>query len=130
MAMLFLRVFYMATSFNEASGDVMGLLSFCPSFFLSFFLYCLIVRGEVLDVGIYGSIKGEDYITALYGCKISLYTGRPSGQVTEDCPPPELVLGDSVVSGRHLQSVMSGCHLRSVMSGRHLWSVISGRPLF
>jgi len=30
-------------SFNEASRDVMGLLFFCPSFFLSFFLYCLIV---------------------------------------------------------------------------------------
>jgi hypothetical protein len=44
--------FYMATSFNEASGDVMGLLFFCPSFFLSSFLYCLIVRGEVLDISI------------------------------------------------------------------------------
>jgi len=43
--------FYMATSFNEASGDVMGLLFFCPSF-LSSFLYCLIVRGEVLDISI------------------------------------------------------------------------------
>ena len=38
-------------------------------------------------VGIYVSIKGEDCITALCGRKISLYTGRPSGQRTEDCPP-------------------------------------------
>jgi len=39
-------------------------------------------------VGIYGSIKGEDCVAVLCGHKISLYTGRPSGQRTEDCPPP------------------------------------------
>jgi len=33
--------FYMATSFNEASEDVMGLLFFCPSFFLPFFIASL-----------------------------------------------------------------------------------------
>jgi len=33
--------FYMATSFNEASGVVMGLLFFCPSFFLPFFIASL-----------------------------------------------------------------------------------------
>jgi len=37
--------FYMATSFNEASGDVMGLLFFCPSFFLSLLPHCS--RGSV-----------------------------------------------------------------------------------
>ena len=31
--------------------------------------------------------KREDCITVLCGHKISLYTGRPSGQRTEDCPP-------------------------------------------
>jgi hypothetical protein len=45
MAMVFLQGFYMVTSFNEASGDVMGSLSF-----LSSFLHCLIVRGEVSDI--------------------------------------------------------------------------------
>jgi hypothetical protein len=43
--------------------------------------------------------KREDCIPVLCGHKISLYTGRPSGQRTEDCPP-EPVLGDSVMSGR------------------------------
>ena len=43
--------FYMATSFSEVSGDVMGLLFFCPSFCLSF-LISIIVRGEVLDISI------------------------------------------------------------------------------
>jgi len=38
-------------------------------------------------VGIYGSIKGEDCVSVLCGHKISLYTGRPSGQRTEDCLP-------------------------------------------
>jgi len=42
---------------------------------------------QMCSVGIYGSIKGEDCIAALCGHKISLYTGRPSGQRTEDCPP-------------------------------------------
>jgi len=55
----------------------------------------------------------EDCISVLCGHKISLYTGRPSGQRTEDCPP-EPVLGDSVMSGRLL------------ISGRHLWSLMSG----
>jgi len=54
-------------------------------------------------VGIYGSIKGEDCVTALCGRKISLHTGRLSGQRTEDYPP-EPVLGDSVMSGRLLIS--------------------------
>jgi len=58
-------------------------------------------------VGIKESIKGEDCITALCGRKISLYIGRLSGQRTEECPP-ELVLGDSVMSG-HL--LISGRHL-------------------
>ena len=31
--------------------------------------------------------KREDCVTVLCGHKISLYTGRPSGQRTEDCPP-------------------------------------------
>jgi len=48
--------------------------------------------------------KREDCVTVLCGHKISLYTGRPSGQRTEDCPPPEPVLGDSVMSGRLLIS--------------------------
>jgi len=52
--------------------------------------------------------KREDCITVLCGHKISLYTGRPSEQRTEDCPPPEPVLGDSVMSGRLL---ISGRHL-------------------
>jgi len=51
--------------------------------------------------------KREDRITVLCGHKISLYTGRPSGQRREDCPP-EPVLGDSVMSG-HL--LISGRHL-------------------
>jgi len=51
--------------------------------------------------------KREDCITVLCGAKISLYTGRPSEQITEDCPP-EPVLGDSVMSGRLL---ISGRHL-------------------
>jgi len=47
------------------------------------FLSVTMVNG----VGIYGSIKGEDCVTALCGRKISLYTGRLSGQRTEDYPP-------------------------------------------
>jgi len=47
--------------------------------------------------------KRKDCITVLCGHKISLYTGRLSGQRTEDCPP-ELVLGDLVMSGRLLIS--------------------------
>jgi len=58
----------------------------------------------------------EDCISVLCGHKISLYTGRPSGQRTEDCPP-EPVLGDSVMSGRLL------------ISGRHRWSLMCGRLL-
>jgi len=44
--------------------------------------------------------------------------------------PPETEIGDSVMSGRHLQSVISACHLRSVISACHLRSVISRCPLF
>jgi len=80
------------------------------------------VPSEIDRVGIYGSIKGEDCITALYGCKISLYTGRPSGQRMKTAPP-EPVFGDSVMSGPLL---MSGRHL---ISGRQLWSLMSGRLL-
>jgi len=38
-------------------------------------------------VGIYGSIKGEDCITVLCWHKISIHTGRASGQRMEDYPP-------------------------------------------
>ena len=60
--------------------------------------------------------KREDCITVLCGHKISRYTGRPSGQRTEDCSP-EPVLGDSVlsrcilISGRLL--ILTGSSLES-----------------
>jgi len=51
----------------------------------------------------------------------SLYIQEGRRDKGRKTAPPEPVLGDSVMSGRHL---------RSVISGRHLWTVISGRPLF
>ena len=81
--------------------------------------------------------KREDCVTVLRGHKISLYTRRPSGQRTEDCPPPR-------AGARGLSHVRMPPHLRtpphlscpdassslcassSLMSGRLL---ISGRHL-
>ena len=65
--------------------------------------------------------KREDCITVLCGHKISLYTGRPSGQRTEDCPP-EPVLGDSVMSGRLLISGRLPISRRLLISGHLLIS--------
>ena len=49
--------------------------------------------------------KREDCVTVLCGHKISLYTGRPSGQRTEDCPPR--------AGARGLSHVRTPPHLRT-----------------
>jgi len=68
---------------------------------------------------IYGSINVKMYYSIMRAQDLSIY--RRAVRTKDGRLPPETVLGDSVMSGRHL---------RSVMSGRHLRSVISGRPLF
>jgi len=59
------------------------------------------------------------YYSIMQAQDLSIY--RRAVRTKDGRLPPETVLGDSVMSGRHL---------RSDISGRHLWSVISGRPLF
>jgi len=66
--------------------------------------------------------KREDCVTVLYGYKISLYTGRQSGQRTEDCAPPSRCSGtqscpDASSSPAASLSLMSG---RLLISGRYL----------
>jgi len=65
------------------------------------------------SVGIYGSIKGEDCIAALCGRKISLYTGRPSGQRTEDCPPSRCSGLSHVRTPPHLRTPPLASHVRT-----------------
>jgi len=58
----------------------------------------------------YGSIKGEDSELIDYSIMraqdLSIY--RKAVRTKDGRLPPEPVLGDSVMSGRHLQSVISG----------------------